>query len=187
MPKKALQISDRYVHRAYLSPSNVGALGGVSKFANARKIKDYKELEASLNKIPAFTKHRPARTNIERRPIIVKNPGELIQADLIDMQKHKRKNKNFAYILIAVDAFTKYAVAVPIKTKGAKHMLEGFEQLIKGFKFKIRACQSDNGLEFFNKLVKGFLKANGIEQYATFSALKAQMASEKYVFKTFLN
>lgn len=177
MAKKPLQITDRYVHRAYLSPSNVGALGGLAKFAKARKIKNLKELEHSLSKLPAFTKHKPARTNIERRPIIVKNPGDLVQCDLADMQKMKKVNKNFAYILIAVDVFTKFAVAVPVKTKGSKHMLEGFKVLLKGFKFKIRACQSDAGLEFFNKEVKQYLKSNGIEQYHTFSALKAQTVS----------
>ncbi len=177
--KKKTLITDRYVHKAYLSPSNVGALGGLAKFAKARKIKQLSELERSLNKIPAFTKHRPARTNITRRPIIVKNPGELVQADLIDMQKHKRKNSFFAYILIAVDVFTKFAVAVPVKTKGSKHMLEGFQKLLKQFKFKIRACQSDAGKEFFNSEVKRFLKSNGINQYHTFSALKAQTVSAK--------
>lgn len=184
MPKKPLQITDRYVHRAYLSPSNVGALGGLAKFAKARKIKNLKELEHSLSKLPAFTKHRPARTNIERRPIIVKNPGDLVQCDLADMQKMKKVNKNFAYILIAVDVFTKFAVAVPVKTKGSKHMLEGFKVLLKGFKFKIRACQSDAGLEFFNKEVKQYLKSNGIEQYHTFSALKAQTVSVSKRFGT---
>lgn len=174
MPKKPVQIDERYVQRAYLTPSNVGALGGIASFAKARKIKNIRELERSLNKLPAFTKHRPARGKIQRRPVIVKNPGHLIQCDLADMQKMKHVNKHFAYILIAIDIFTKFAVAVPIKTKGSKHMLEGFKVLLKGFKYKIRACQSDAGKEFFNREVKQYLKSKNIEQYHTFSALKAQ-------------
>lgn len=173
MPKKQ-EISQRYIERAYLSAGNVGALGGIASFARARKIKNLKALEESLNKIPTFTRHRPARTKSQRRPVIVKYPGYLVQADLVDIFKHRFQNKSFGYILIAIDVFSKFAAATPIKTKGSKHMLEGFKTLLKQFKFKIQSIQSDAGLEFFNREVKQYLASKGIHQYHSFSHLKAQ-------------
>lgn len=173
MPKP-VPIDDRYIKRAYLTAGNVGALSGLASFAKARKIKNLKELEKSLNQIPAFTKHRPSKTKILRRPVIVKYPGSLVQVDLIDLQKYKRKNKYFAYILLAIDVFTKFLVAVPVKTKGSNHMVEAIKEVVKQFKLNIRAIQSDMGLEFFNSKVRSLLKVKQIEHYHSFSPLKSQ-------------
>lgn len=175
MPK-TVPIDDKYIKRAYTTAGNVGALGGVASFAKARKIKNLQLLAKSLNQIPAFTKHRPSKTKFLRRPVIVKYPGSLLQLDLIDLIKYRAQNKFFAYILIAIDVFTKYLVAIPVKKKNSQHMLEAIKEVVKQFKFNIRSISHDEGLEFYNREVKGFLKSKGIEQYHSFSSLKAQTA-----------
>lgn len=70
--------------------------------------------------------------------------GEMLQIDLLDYQKYAKSNNGFKYIFIAVDIFSRYAYAVPIKNKEPKNVLEAF----KTIPFIPKAIFSDSGNEF---------------------------------------
>lgn len=53
----------------------------------------------------------PARRNFRKIKVVVKEPWEIISADIVDMKKYKTLNKNYAYILTIIDNFTKFAYA----------------------------------------------------------------------------
>lgn len=172
MPKN-VQVNPRIIKKSYTDPSTVGAFRSLAVFAKARKIKSIKKLENELQKIRSYTLHKRSWTNIPRRPIIVKKPLELIQIDLIDMQKYRHSNRNFAYILTCIDLYTKLAFAAAVKTKSPKHIVPALDEMIKFYKGKILNISSDSGLEFFSKQSKSFFHKHNINHYATFSNLKA--------------
>ncbi len=180
MPPKHETINDRYIHRAYLSADTPGAFSGISGFIKARKLKDIKRVQTSLSKLPAFSKFKPPKTHYQRVPVIVKQPLELVQIDLMDLRTISKKNRNYSYVLVGIDIFTKKVVALPVKTKSSKDMVPALQLMIKNFKGKITNISGDWGLEFHSKEAQRLFKQEGINFYSPFSRLKAQTVSANY-------
>ena len=42
-------------------------------------------------------------------------PGQIVQSDLIDMQKFSTKNSGYNYILVVIDCFSKFLWCVPLR------------------------------------------------------------------------
>lgn len=108
-------------------------------------------------------------------------PFQYIQADLMEIPKDEVKaNKNYRYIFTCIDVFSKFVFIYPTKTKSANDILSCFQKLVldiekvypKAFNNVIQ-LQTDEGKEFYNKIVESFLKDNNINLYSTGSAHKA--------------
>ncbi|KAL4101127.1 hypothetical protein QTP88_021147 [Uroleucon formosanum] len=61
--------------------------------------------------------HRPVRKIFPRRSVVTRFIDELWQADLMDMQSNSKKKYGFKFILVVIDAYTKYAFVEPLKNK----------------------------------------------------------------------
>ena len=66
--------------------------------------------------------HAPARKNFPRRRVIVRGYDDLWQADLVEMRPYSRFNRGYNYILTVIDVLSKYAWAVPLKSKSGDEM-----------------------------------------------------------------
>ena len=114
--------------------------------------------------------HKPIRRNFPRRKVFGKGPG-IWAADLVEMIPYARQNKGFKYILTIIDIFTKYAWAVPLKTKTGVEVADAFKKIFKeNMPEKIWV---DNGKEFFNSSVKKLLDKHKIILYTTHNELKS--------------
>jgi hypothetical protein len=102
---------------------------------------------------------RPKRSSAIR-PIVLNKPDTLFQMDLIDMGSHK--DGVYRYILVLVDAFTRFAFAKALKTKTAEEVFKGFRALYEDYGLDLRTLQTDNGAEFQGKLGE-FLQNNDIK------------------------
>ena len=78
------------------------------------------------------------------------------------MQKYKTFNNQKAFVLNAVDLYSKFAWSIPIAKKDEEHMLAAFKTLIDGMKEKPKMVQTDNGGEFGDFLEK-YLTEQGIK------------------------
>lgn len=117
----------------------------------------------------------PARRIFPRTRIVITEPWETISSDLIDLQKFKNYNKNYAYILTVIDNFTKYAYAFPLKTKTGREVAQNLKIVLeKGH--PIKKIHTDEGKEYKNSVVQKLLKQHGVEWYHTFSTVKASIA-----------
>jgi transposase InsO family protein len=85
------------------------------------------------------------------KAIITKNRGDRIQIDLIIMKSMKNENNQFKYILTVIDLFSKYAWAIPLRSKKGDVVAKAIETLIHVNGIKPKIIQSDNGAEFKNK------------------------------------
>ena len=68
-----------------------------------------------MNKI-----HKHARKNFPRRHVVVLGLNHLWMADLMDLQQYSHFNSGYKYVLIVINAFSKFIWAEPLKTKNAK-------------------------------------------------------------------
>ena len=107
--------------------------------------------------------------------------------DLADMQSLSKCNKGIKYLLCTIDLFSKYAWVIPIKDKKGTSIVNAFKKIIsekseaesKGRR-KPNKIWADQGIEFYNKSFKDFLKINNIEMYSTCNEGKSAVA-ERFI------
>lgn len=61
--------------------------------------------------------YKPQRKNFPRLKTRCLFLDQLHEADIIDMQKHRRNNDDYRYILVVVDCLSRFAFAQPLKRK----------------------------------------------------------------------
>jgi len=101
--------------------------------------------------------HAPARTNFPRRRVIVWGYDDLWQADLVEMRPYTRFNRGYHYILTVIDVLSKYAWAVPFKSKSGNDVAT-VAKIIPDDERYPKNLQTDRGKEFYNANVQKLLK-----------------------------
>jgi len=119
----------------------------------------------------AFELHKPARKNYTRRRVNVYGKNDLWQADLVEMIPYSKQNKGYKYILCVIDCFTKFAWAIPLKSKSAKEVSRAMSKIL--LKRTPKLLQVDNGKEFYNTTFETLMKKHNIHKYSTYSTMKA--------------
>ena len=89
--------------------------------------------------------------------IIALNPLDTIQIDLTFMDKFGKYNEGYNYILLAIDVFSRFIWAEPLKTKGMKEIVRAMEYIPKPNCFV-----SDNGGEFVGSEFQKLCDKEGI-------------------------
>jgi len=77
----------------------------------------------------AIELHKPSRKNFTRRRVNVYGKNDLWQADLVEMILYS-KNKGYKYILCVIDCFTKFAWALPMRTKSGKEVTSAMSKIL---------------------------------------------------------
>ena len=90
--------------------------------------------------------HKPSRYNFNRRHVSVPNVNHTVMADLIDYRKYSRKNGGMKYIMVIIDAFSRFAYTAPLKFKTAKESAEVMDKIFEKFKFPPVMFTSDKGI-----------------------------------------
>lgn len=117
--------------------------------------------------------HKQARVNFPRRYVELKGVNDLYQADLVEMIPFSKQNKGNKYIMTIINCFTKYAFAIPLKSKKSEEIVKHLEPILKNNQMK--HFQTDEGGEWFNFRVKSLLAKYNINHYLTYSEKKASI------------
>ena len=157
-----------------------GALGGIGALLReARKVHPSltaSRVKAWLEKQVTYSLHKPARRRYRTKKVVVGGLRTQLQADLADMQSLAKVNDNYRYILTVIDCFSRQAFAVPLKDKTGKTLLAAFrDHILTNRSLAPVRIQVDKGGEFYNKLVKDFMKSRDIHIFSTESPYKASM------------
>lgn len=164
----------------YYNPSDPGSYGGVERLlSRAKELRvpsvTRKDVRRFLSSQPTYTLHRSARRHFPRNKTYVRGIDEQWQADLVDMQALSHSNKGYKYLLTCIDVFSKFAWAVPVKTKSAASIVDGFKILFEQeTKRRPKTLQTDKGKEFLNAAVQHLLqKTYKIRHFTSWSDQKA--------------
>lgn len=133
-----------------------------------------KDVKVWLEQQPTYTLHRPARKRYPRNKVLVSAIDEQFQVDLVDLQSLSKYNDNFNYLLTCIDLFSKYAWAVPLKSKHARNIIMAFEEIFQTGRIPVK-IQSDQGTEFTNKNFQKYLADKDVDFFTTSSELKASV------------
>jgi hypothetical protein len=118
--------------------------------------------------------HKPARKNFKRRRVVLKGLNDLYQADLVEMIPYAKLNKGFRYILIVINAFSKYVWASPVKRKTGEEVAHAMENILSQQKIPTN-LQTDMGKEFYNKQFNRLMVKFSINHYSTYSTTKSSI------------
>lgn len=120
--------------------------------------------------------HAPARRNFPRRRVIIKGLKDLFQIDLVEMIPYAKENDNFKYILTCINVFSKFAWAIPLKSKTSGEVRNAMETILLSGRNNIPSnVQSDLGKEFYNKDFRKLMEKYNINHYSSFSNLKSSI------------
>ena len=170
-----MKTKERRSQDLYDEPGVLGSLGGVAPYAKAQKIsiaQGKKELKKKL----AYTLHKPRHRRGEFLPVVVFDIDQQWVADLIEVQTLSKQNKGYRYILVMIDAFSKYAWARPIKKKTGKYVTDAFTKILKQAKGrKPQTLQTDAGKEFYNQTLETLMKTQEIHHFSAHGDAKASI------------
>ena len=76
-------------------------------------------------------RHKPIIRKFNNRKVYSQFKDNIWRVDLADMQSLSRKNKGIKYILCAIDLYSKYAFAIPLKDKKGISIVNAFNKIIK--------------------------------------------------------
>ena len=96
------------------------------------------------------------------------------QADLVNYSALKRDNHSYTFLLTIIDIFSRFALAIPIKSKKGPHVVTALERAFKIMK-PPRKLQTDMGKEFYNFHVKRVLNKYRVHHFSIDPPLKAQI------------
>ena len=91
--------------------------------------------------------HKPTRKHFKRRKVVVPNVNHSVMADLIDYRKYSRQNQGFKYILVIIDAFSRFAYTAPLKFKTAEDSAKAIDSIFSSFPHPPTMFSSDKGNE----------------------------------------
>ena len=158
----------------YPIPNHAASFGGVNALYHAadRKISK-KDIQNWLSGIDSYTLHKPARRRFPTNRVIVGSIDQQWQTDLADLSSLQKYNQGYRYLLTCIDILSKYAWAVPLKSKCGGEIVTAFQSIFKTRKPK--TLQTDSGTEFKNMIFQKFLKQEGVRFFTTFNNTKASV------------
>jgi hypothetical protein len=125
-----------------------------------------------LEKQDVYSRHFPVRKKFQRGRAIVYTIDEVWMADLIDLSALKSYNNGHVFVLTVVDALSKYAWAVPLRSKHGAGVAGAFEMIFKTGRVPQRLI-TDAGKEFLNSNVRSVLKKHEVNLTVSTSDEKA--------------
>ncbi|MBN3315555.1 IL6RB protein, partial [Atractosteus spatula] len=163
----------------YYNPRKSGSYGGAGSLVRAARSRGVSGASRGrvvewLSGQAAYTLHKPARVRFKRNRTLVSEMDWQWQADLVDMREHREFNDGFCYILMCIDMLSKYAWAVPLKTKTGGAVTGAFRNILQEGRAP-KKLQTDEGKEFLNRTFQNFLKRENIEHFVTASDVKASV------------
>ena len=168
-----MEKSARLKHLYYKAGDPGAFRGPKALFESARRhgykdisLRDCKEFLASQ---PTYTLYRPSRRNFPRNKIRATYPGEIVQIDIMDMQKFKNK---YLYVLLAYDTYSKLLQGVPLMNRKPNGIIDGLKTFFAG-PITFASIYWDKEGSFLSGKVQRFLKKSGVHNYTTKSVVKA--------------
>ena len=137
-------------------------------------------MEVKHNEQIAKELHKPFIRNFTKRKVYSEFKDNIWGADLADAKLISKFNKGFRFLLCVIDAFSKYALVVPLKDKKGVSIVDAFQKILKESNRKPNKIWVDKGSEFYNNSFKKWLKDNDIEMYSIHNEGKSVVA-ERFI------
>ena len=137
-------------------------------FAGINVIKKYygktlsvSDIEDFLAQSRSYTRHREFKRPIYN-PFYCRKIRSQFQLDLIEIRKVAKYNKNYNYILVCIDIFSRKLFARLLHRKTGREVLDQFRSILEEAVTPPKTVHCDRGAEMKNHQFKNFCRENGI-------------------------
>ena len=97
--------------------------------------------------------------------------------DILDLKDYgPENNRNYRYVLVIIDNFSKFGWTIPLKNKIAQTIKDSSENILINSKRKPNLIETDRGKEFYNNIFQDFLNKNDSKHYSKNSSYGAVFA-----------
>ena len=155
---------NKTLSKHYYQSSQPGAYGGAVALQRQTNI-DGNKVREWLSHQDTYTLHKPICRQFKRRVTITGGMNHQFQADLIDMRTLRKYNDGVSYLLTCIDVLSKYAWAIPVKTKTGTALVEALSKIFR--KRRPLSLQTDKGSEFMNRNVQRYLRDRGVHFFTS--------------------
>ena len=120
---------------------------------------------------------KPPKKKYDTNKTDVYHIDDIWSLDILDLKDYgPENNKNYRYVLVIIDNFSKYGWTIPLKNKNVQTIKDSFENILISSKRKPILIESDRGKEFYNNIFQDFLNKNNIKLYSRNSSYGAVFA-----------
>ena len=156
------------LYQTYYDPTHVASFGGKTRLQQYFPRATVEKW--APGQLP-YSLHKPIRKKFTTRAYRVAGEDELWQMDLLEMIPYATINKGYRYILVCIDVFSRFARALPCKSKTGEEVAERIVEMFT--EVSPRSVQTDKGKEFYNKHVQKVFDKLNINHYTVNSQFKA--------------
>jgi hypothetical protein len=132
-------------------------------------------LKLSKAEVVAFLKKQEVAQTFARRkvkhhyPLISYSPFSRVQIDLMDISQLAHWNGGVKFLFCAIDSFTRYGFALPLKSKNDSEVLQAFNQIVHEITqirgFPMIQLDSDQEPSFRSRAFEAYCEDNRIHQH----------------------
>ena len=140
-----------------------GLASMVYKFFDKKSKDSDINIPLEFNEQLAKELYKPIIRNLRKRTVYSEFKDNIWEADSADKQLISKFNKEFRFLLCAIDR--KYAWVVPLKDKKGVSIVNTFQKILDDSNRTPNKIWVDNGSKFYNSSFKKWLKDNDIEMY----------------------
>lgn len=163
-------------------------LGSVQSLLRAAQMRNSqigrKDVEEFLAAQPAYTRHRKAVRRFPRMPTLPVGLHTHWQADLADLQRLKRWNNGFAYLLVCIDVLSRQLFVEPLRRKTAADVESAFRAIFKRSGFIPWRLYTDQGREFTAESVQQLFNEHQITHRLMFTSPQFHCGMAERVIRT---
>ena len=77
--------------------------------------------------------------------------------DILDLKDYGHENnRNYGYVLVIIDNFSKFGWTIPLKNKNAQTIKDSFENILISSKRRPDLIETDRGKELYSKIFQDF-------------------------------
>ena len=132
-----------------------------------------KNIKTFINEIYS----KPPKKNYATNKTNVYHIDDVWSLDILDLKDYgPENNRNYRYVLVVIDNFSKFGFTSPLKNKNAQTIKDSFENILISSKRKPGLIETDRGKEFYNNIFQDFLKKKNIKLYSRNSSYGAVFA-----------
>ena len=172
---------DNYLKSIYYNTSKPGSYSGITKFwqsikasGNPHKLK-FKDVKKWLTEQYTYLVHKQPTSRFKRESIIVGGMNEIMDTDLMDVQKFSRSNDRVKYLAVFIDLFSRYLRIEPMKSKTGEEMVNVMKKIFKDGR-TVKELRSDQGKEYTAKSVQEYMKSKNINHVLAYNVYHANYA-----------
>ena len=165
-----------YLSSIYFDPKHPASYSGAPAVYNSVKKEGkykitLKQIKKWLADQDSYAVFKPSRKRFPRPKIVVSAKDQMWDCDCLSMKYYTADNKEFSYILVCIDVFTRFLFTKPLKALRGVQVREAYRQIFN-FNEEPVTIRTDHGSEFVNKDMKLFFHQRHIKHYLTSNEIK---------------